>query len=76
MFPLARMVDFGYPEAHMDRANNLHVLLQTGAHISTYMALDPNGAMLARQTHDAHRRAPPCASTTTGWWWSAADDAS
>jgi hypothetical protein len=52
VFPLARMVDFGRPEAQIDRANNLHVLLQTGARTFTYVVLDPNGAMLARQSHE------------------------
>jgi hypothetical protein len=51
VFPLARMVDFGRPEVQIDPANNLHVLLQTGAHTFTYVVLDPNGTMLARQSH-------------------------
>jgi hypothetical protein len=52
VFPLARMVDFGDPEAQMDRANNLHVLFQTGARTFTYCVIDPNGNLLARQYHE------------------------
>jgi hypothetical protein len=58
VFPLARMVDFGYPEAQMDRANNLHVLFQTGARTFTYCVLDPNGSLLARQFHEYAQSRP------------------
>jgi hypothetical protein len=52
IFPLARMVSFGDPEAQLDRGNNLHVLLQTGARTFTYCVVDPNGSLLARQFHE------------------------
>jgi hypothetical protein len=52
VFPLARMVDFGDPEAQMDRANNLHVLFQTGARTFTYCVMDPGGLLLERQFHE------------------------
>jgi hypothetical protein len=52
VFPLARMVSFGSPEAQMDRFNNLHVLFQTGARTFDYSVIDPNGNLLARQFHE------------------------
>jgi len=52
VFPLARMISFSDPAAQMDRANNLHVLLQTGARTFTYCVMDPNGNLLARQFHE------------------------
>jgi len=58
VFPLARMVDFGHPEAQLDRANNLHVLFQTGAHTFTYCVMDPNGALVARQFHEITQSRP------------------
>jgi len=58
VFPLARMLTFSDPEARIDRANNLHVLLQTGAQTFTYAVLDPSGNLLARQFHDYTRTRP------------------
>jgi hypothetical protein len=52
VFPLDRMVSFGSPEVQMDRANNFHVLFQTGARTFDYSVVDPNGTMLARQFHE------------------------
>jgi predicted amidohydrolase len=58
VFPLARMVSFGDPEAQLDRANNLHVLCQSGARTFTYAVMDPNGSLLARQFHEYTRTRP------------------
>jgi hypothetical protein len=58
VFPLARMLSFSDPVAQIDRANNLHVLLQTGAQTFTYSVLDPNGNLLARQFHEYTRTRP------------------
>ena len=52
IFPLARMLSFSDPETLMDRSNNLHVLLQTGAKTFTYAVVDPNGSLVARQFHE------------------------
>jgi hypothetical protein len=58
VFPLARMVSFGDPEAQLDRANNLHVLFQTGARTFVYSVVDPNGNLLARQFHEITQTRP------------------
>lgn len=52
VFPLARTVSFGDPEAQIDRANNLHVLFQTGAHTFAYCVIDARGDVLVRQVHE------------------------
>jgi hypothetical protein len=49
VFPLARMVSFAEPVAQIDRANNLHVLLQTGARQFIYCVINPAGALVQRQ---------------------------
>jgi hypothetical protein len=66
VFPLARMLSFSDPEAQIDRANNLHVLLQTGARTFTYSVLDPNGNMLARQFHEYTRTRPSLRDNNDG----------
>ncbi|MGO8700076.1 MAG: hypothetical protein ACLQVY_20500 [Limisphaerales bacterium] len=52
VFPLARMLSFSVPEAQVDRASNLHVLLQTGARSFTYSVVSPEGRLLVHQMHD------------------------
>jgi hypothetical protein len=58
VFPLARMVSFGDPQAQLDPANNLHVLFQTGARTFNYFVMDPNGSMLVRQFHEYSQTRP------------------
>jgi hypothetical protein len=52
VFPLSGMLSFSEPEAQMDRFNNLHVLMQTGARSFTYSVVSPEGRLIASQTHD------------------------
>jgi hypothetical protein len=52
VFPLSRMLSFSEPEAQMDRFNNLHVLMQTGARSFTYSIVSPEGVLIGRQTHE------------------------
>jgi hypothetical protein len=52
VFPLSRMLSFSEPEAQMDRSNNLHVLMQTGARAFTYSIVSPEGVLIGRQTHE------------------------
>jgi hypothetical protein len=49
VFPLTPMISFSDPLAQIDRANNLHVLLQTGARTFTYAVIDPNGRLFIRR---------------------------
>src|SRR5580658_5238651 len=66
VFPLARMLSFSDPEAQIDRANNLHALLQTGPRTFSYFVLDPNGNLLARQFHEYSRTRPTLKSNDDG----------
>jgi hypothetical protein len=58
VFPLARMLSFSVPEAQVDRASNLHVLLQTGARSFTYSVVSPDGRLLVHQMHDYSETRP------------------
>ena len=52
VFPVSRLVSFSEPEAQLDRFNNLHVINQSGQKSFTYSLVNPDGQLLARQTHD------------------------
>jgi hypothetical protein len=66
IFPLGRAVSFGDPEVQLDRANNFHVLFQTGARTFVYSAVDPNGNLLARQFHEYSESRPSLRITEDG----------
>ncbi|HEX4121634.1 MAG TPA: hypothetical protein VH619_13520 [Verrucomicrobiae bacterium] len=66
VFPLSRMLSFSEPEAQMDRFNNLHVLMQTGARGFTYSIISPQGVLLARQTHEYTLSRPVLRGTQDG----------
>jgi len=51
VFPIGIVLTFSRPEAQIDRAGNLHVLWQTAAKDFTYVVVDPNGKLKARQTY-------------------------
>lgn len=51
-FMLGQIVSFAKPEALIDTKCNLHTLYQSGARMFSYFVIDPNGAILARQTYD------------------------
>ena len=46
------MVSFGRPEAQLDRANNLHVLHQSGASSFLYSVINPDGDISRQETYD------------------------
>lgn len=52
VFSLGPMVSFGIPEHQIDQASNLHVLYQNGARAFSYTVINPDGDIIARQTHD------------------------
>jgi hypothetical protein len=66
VFPLSRMLSFSEPEAQMDRFNNLHVLMQTGARAFTYSIVSPNGLLLARQVYEYTSARPVLKITDDG----------
>jgi hypothetical protein len=52
VFSLGQMVSFGTPEQQIDQASNLHVLFQNGARTFSYTVINPDGNIIARETHD------------------------
>jgi hypothetical protein len=51
VFPLGGLLTFSRPEAQVDREGRLNVLFQTGAKMFTYYVIQPDGKVLARQSH-------------------------
>ncbi|SPE59170.1 conserved exported hypothetical protein [Verrucomicrobia bacterium] len=49
---LGRMISFSRPEAQVDRFSNLHILFQNGPRSFSYTVINPDGAVVVRQTHD------------------------
>jgi hypothetical protein len=49
---LARIFSFSRPELQLDRFSNLHVVVQTAQKGFSYFEINPEGQLLARQTHD------------------------
>jgi hypothetical protein len=66
VFPLSGMLSFSEPEAQMDRDNNLHVLMQTGARSFTYSVVTPEGRLFARQTYEYGSTRPVLRGTGDG----------
>lgn len=52
VFPVGPMVSFSIPEAQVDRFSNLHILHQVGARSFNYAVVNPDGLLIARETHD------------------------
>jgi hypothetical protein len=46
------MVSFSQPEAQLDRASNLHVIYQSGAHTFLYSVISPDGVITKRDVYD------------------------
>lgn len=63
---LGRFLTFSKPEAMIDRESHLHVLWQTGAKVFTYIKLDPQAQLLARQTHQYTSSRPALHSMADG----------
>ena len=66
VFPLGPLVAFGRPEFQIDRNSYLHVLYQTSARTFTYCALNPNGDLVIRQSHEYVNNRPTFATDRVG----------
>jgi hypothetical protein len=58
VFAIGPIVSFARPEPQVDKFSNLHVLYQTGAHVFSYMVINPAGEVMERQTHDITNTRP------------------
>lgn len=56
--PVGPLVSFSRPEAQVDRANNLHLLFQSGARSFRYFVYDPSAGLLVRQYHEYAQSRP------------------
>ena len=63
VFPLGPMLTFSKPEKQIDRESNLHLLWQFGARGFYYCVINPEGRLIARQTHDYSGPSRPVLST-------------
>jgi hypothetical protein len=67
VFPLGPLVSFSRPEAQVDKTSHLHLIFQTGARSFLFYVLNPNGAVVLRQTYDYAATRPTLRSTDEGW---------
>ena len=58
VFPIDKLISFSNPEGQLDRFNNLHVLYQTGARSFLYMMINPDGVVIARESHEISNSKP------------------
>jgi len=58
VLPIGTFVSFSHPDALLDRANNLHVLWQTGSSAFTYVQISPNGDILDQNIYDYFNSRP------------------
>jgi hypothetical protein len=64
--PIGTLVSFSKPEPQLDKWSNLHVLYQIGARQFTYSVINPEGMLIARETHEISDTRPQMATTEEG----------
>jgi hypothetical protein len=63
---LGPMISFGQPEAQLDHASKLHVLVQTGAAAFTHSVISPDGEMIQQEVYDYVSTRPRLTEDTDG----------
>ncbi|MGD0411863.1 MAG: hypothetical protein ABSC18_09160 [Verrucomicrobiota bacterium] len=58
LVPIGSFLSYSQPDVKLDMYNDLHVLHQTGARVSTYCVIDTLGQILERQTYQYTDRRP------------------
>lgn len=66
VIPIGTLVSFSRPEPQLDKWSNLHVLYQIGARQFTYSVVNPEGMLIARETHEISDTRPAMATTDEG----------
>ncbi len=64
--PLGKLVSFSKPEPQLDKWSNLHVMFETGARSFSYSVINPEGFLLARETHEYSDSRPTMAVNDEG----------
>jgi hypothetical protein len=65
-YQIGSLMSFSEPECLLDRANNFHVLYQTGARSFLYFSADTDGKMRLRQLYEMAANRPKLISTEEG----------
>jgi hypothetical protein len=66
VIPIGTLVSFSRPEPQLDKWSNLHVLYQIGARQFVYSVVNPEGMLIARETHEISDTRPSMATTDEG----------
>ena len=66
LVPIGPYFSFSQPDVKLDRANDLHVLHQTGAQLFTYCVINTLGQILERQTYQYTDQRPSLRGDTQG----------
>lgn len=64
--PIGALVSFSRPEPQVDQWSNLHILYQNGARNFSYTVINPEGQMIAKETHLNTDTRPALAVTDEG----------
>ena len=64
--PIGTVISFSKPEPQLDKWSNLHIFYQTGARSFLYTVLNPEGLILARETHDISDTRPAMTTDEDG----------
>ena len=66
VLPIGGLVSFSRPEPQLDRWSNLHLLYQIGARSMLYTEINPDGFVLARETHEITSTRPTLVANDEG----------
>jgi hypothetical protein len=58
IFSIGPMISFSNPQEQVDQLSRLHLLYQVNAHIYSYLVMDTDGNIIARQTYFYSNSAP------------------
>lgn len=64
--PLGTLISFSKPVPQLDKWSNLHVLFETGGRTFSYSAINPDGLLIARETHEYSDTKPTLGTTDEG----------
>ena len=66
VIPIGGLVSFSRPEPQLDRWSNLHLLYQIGARSMLYTEINPDGFVLAQETHEITESRPTLVANDEG----------
>jgi hypothetical protein len=66
VIPIGGLVSFSRPEPQLDRWSNLHLLYQNGARSLLYTEINPEGMVIAKETHEITDSRPTLVANDEG----------